>query len=120
MGSADISNIYKQNQVNTASPKDLVILLYEGCIKFLRLAELGLEENRLDLVNKNLIKAQNIISELANTLDMEAGGEIAKELATLYDFFLNELFQANIQKDHEKIIYVREKMKELLDAWKEI
>jgi len=120
MATQNIANIYKQNQVTTASPKKLVVLLYEGAIKALRLAELGLEENKLDLVNKNLIKAQDIISELLNTLDMDAGGEIAEQLASLYDYFLNELYQANVQKDNDKIVYVRKKMQELLDSWKEI
>lgn len=120
MMSQDVTNIYKQNQVNTASPKELLVLLYEGCIKFLRLAELGLEENKLDLVNKNLIKAQNIISELLNTLDPDVEGDITRQLAGLYEFFLSELYQANIEKDANKIIYVREQMKELLEAWKEI
>lgn len=115
-----VSNIYKQNQINTASPKELVILLYEGCIKNLRLAELGLEENRLDLVNENLIKAQNIIQELMNTLNMEQGGEVALGLESLYDYYLSELFQANIHKEKEKIITVRENMSELLDSWKNI
>lgn len=120
MSQKNIANIYKQNQINSASPKDLVILLYEGCIKKIRLAELGLEENRLDLVNENLIKAQDIITELSNTLDMGSGGEIAESLDSLYDYLLNELYQANIHKDPEKMIYVREQMSELLESWKAI
>ena len=120
VSSKNVSNIYKQNQIKTASPKDLVILLYEGAIKKIRLAELALEDKRLDLVNENLIKAQDIISELSNTLNMEAGGEIAESLAALYDYLLNELYQANVHKDEEKMILVREKMGELLESWKEI
>jgi len=120
MAAQNIANVYKKNQITTASPKKLVILLYEGAIKALRLAELGLEENKLDLVNKNLIKAQDIITELQTTLDMDAGGEIAEQLAALYDYFLNELYQANIKKDNKNIVYVREKMTELLESWEEI
>lgn len=116
----NVSDIYKRNQVTAASPKELVVMLYGGCIKFLRLAELGLEENKLDLVNTNLIKAQNIIEELRVTLNMEAGGEVSNQLAALYDYFLSELFQANIHKDKDKIIYVRNQISELLEAWKEI
>lgn len=116
----NVSDIYKQNQVNSSSPKELVVMLYEGCIKFLRLAELGIEENRMDLVNTNIIKAQNIIQELRVTLNTDAGGEVSEQLANLYDFFLEELIQANIHKDSEKIIYVREQMADLLEAWKEI
>lgn len=120
MAQKNISNIYKQNQIQSASPKDLVILLYEGCIKKIRLAELGMEENRLDLVNENLIKAQDIISELLNTLNLEQGGEIAENLKNLYEFLLNELYQANIQKDVTKMVYVRNQMNELLESWKKI
>lgn len=116
----NVADIYKQNQVNTASPKELVVMLYEGCIKFLRLAELGLEENQLELVNKNLIKAQNIIEELRLTLNMDVEGDVPEQLASLYDYFLDELFQANIQKDNQKIVYVREQMAELLESWKAI
>lgn len=120
MSSKKISNIYKQNQIQSASPKDLIILLYEGSVKKIRLAELALEDGKLDLVNKNLIKAQDIISELQHTLNMDAGGEVAESLNTLYDFLLNELYQANIHKDQSKMILVREKMAELLESWKEI
>lgn len=115
----NISDIYKQNQVATATPKELVVLLYEGCIKNLTLAERALEVNRLDLANNNIIKAQNIISELSNTLDMSVG-DISEHLASLYEFFLNELYQANISKDKEKINYVRSKMEELLETWQTI
>lgn len=120
MSQKNISDIYRQNQINSASPKDLIILLYEGCIKKIRLAELSLEENRLDLVNENLIKAQDIITELSNTLNMESGGEVAEALEALYDYLLSELYQANIHKDAEKMIYVRSQMEELLESWKEI
>lgn len=116
----DVGRIYKENQVNTASQKDLVILLYEGCIKNLRLAELAMEEKRLDLVNEKLIKAQNIIQELMNTLNHEVGGQIALNLEALYDHFLTELLQANLKKDPEKIEYVRINMNQLLAAWTSI
>lgn len=115
-----VGNIYKQNMVVTASPKELVVMLYEGCIKFLRLAELGLAENRMDLVNKNLIKAQNIVEELRLTLNMEVESEVANQLAALYEHFLEMLLQANIKKDSAKIVYVRKQMTELLSSWKEI
>lgn len=120
MAQRNVANIYKQNQINTASPKELVVLLYEGCIKKIRLAELALEDNRLDLVNENLLKAQDIITELLVTLDMEQGGEIAQNLASLYNFFLSELANANINKDSEKMLNIRGQLSELLDTWKEI
>ena len=109
-----VGNIYKQNRVVTASPKELVVMLYEGCIKFLRLAELGLQDNKMELVNKNLIKAQNIIEELRLTLNMEVESEVSNQLAALYEHFLEMLLQANIKKDSAKIVYVRNQMTELL------
>ncbi|WP_028273866.1 flagellar export chaperone FliS [Atopococcus tabaci] len=120
MAYPNTAKIYKQNQVTTASPKELVLLLYQGCIKNLRLAELSIDEKRLDLANEKLIKAQNIIQELMNTLNTEVGGEVALNLEALYDHFLTELVQANLKKDKEKIEYVRFKMNELLEAWTSI
>lgn len=109
--------IYKQNQVLTASPKQLVVLLLEGAIKNLRHAELALEKKDYSLVNEKLIKTQNIVQELQSSLDFEAGGQIAEELNALYDFMLQDLLQANLKKDSEKIRANRDLLSELAEAW---
>ena len=111
---------YKQVQVKTANKGKLVVMLYQGCVKFLRLAKKSIDEENIEDANNYIIRSQDIIRELMNTLDMEKGGEIATNLSQLYDFVNRQLIEANINKDIEKIEVVEEMMLELLDAWKQI
>mgnify|MGYP000846721044 CR=1 FL=1 len=111
--------IYQNNQVNTSSRGKLVVMLYDGALKFLRFAMIALEEKKLDQANNNLIKAQDILNELMSTLNFDAG-EISKELYRLYDFINQELLDANIHKDGEKIKKVYSMLEELRDAWSQI
>lgn len=121
MGYGNAANVYKKNQIQTASPKQLVILLYEGAIKNIRLAELAQEQNDVQKVNQHLIKAQDIISELLNSLNYQDGeNAIASELSILYDYLLNELLQANLKKDINKMSSARNILNELLEAWTSI
>lgn len=111
---------YKQVQVKTANNKKLLIMLYQGCIKFLRIAKKSIQEEDMENANEYLKKSQAIIDELRYTLDMEKGGEIANNLYQLYSFMYSELISANINKEIEPIENVEEMMLELLDSWKEI
>ncbi len=111
---------YKQVQIKTANKGKLVVMLYQGCIKFLRLAKKTIEEDDIESSNNYIIRSQDIISELMNTLDMERGGEIANNLYQLYDFMNRKLIEANVNKDIEKIEVVEDMMLELLDSWKQI
>lgn len=120
MYQSNAASIYKQNQINTASPKQLIILLYQGAIKNIRHAELAVEKNDLSLKNEKLIKAQNIIQELQSSLDFAQGADIAKELDALYTFMLGELIQANVNKDIEKMTNVRTLLNDLLTSWNAI
>lgn len=108
---------YKQVQVNTANRKKLLIMLYQGCIKFLRLAKKNIEEENIEEANNYLIRSQDIILELMNTLDHEKGGELADRLYNLYDFMNRQLLQANIKKKVEPIEIVEDMMMELLGTW---
>jgi len=111
---------YKQVQVKTANKEKLLIMLYQGCIKFLRLAKKSIEEEDIQGANNYIIRSQDIIRELMNTLDMEKGGEVATNLYSLYDFMNRKLIEANVDKDIEKIETVEEMMMELLESWKQI
>ena len=111
---------YKQVQVKTANKEKLLIMLYQGCIKFLRLAKKSIEEEDIQGANNYIIRSQDIIRELMNTLDREKGGEIATNLYSLYDFMNRQLIEANVNKDVEKIEVVEDMMLELLDSWKQI
>ena len=75
---------YQQNSVNTASPGDLTLMLYNGCLKFITLGKKAMETGNIQEKNNNLLKAQNIIHELMVTLNMDVA--ISKDLLSLYDY----------------------------------
>ncbi|MBM6614704.1 flagellar export chaperone FliS [Desemzia sp. RIT804] len=120
MQQRNAQNIYKQNQILNASPKKLVVLLYDGCIKNLKLAEISIAEKKLDQANTGLIKAQDIIAELASTLNLEQGGQVGQDLNDIYEYLMIQLIEANRTKDTAIIQKSREMMEELRDAWAEI
>lgn len=110
---------YQQNQVNTASPGKLLLMLYDGAVKFLRLAMVALEEENFEKANEYLKKTQNIVHELMITLNFDVG-DIAQNLYDLYDFMNHELIQANIKKDMKKIKNVKKILEDLRSAWVQI
>ncbi|GAB2490569.1 flagellar export chaperone FliS [Alkalibacterium psychrotolerans] len=121
MSYTSASKVYKKNQVETASPKQLVVLLYEGAVKFIRLAELAIEKNDMTKANRNILKAQDIVTELMVSLNHQNGeNAIASELQTLYSYILNQLIQANLKKDTEKLAETRNLLSELREAWASI
>jgi len=109
-------NIYETNNVTTASPKKLLIMLYDGVIRFCRLAEVAIREKNIEKKNEYLKRAQDILAELAASLNFEAG-ETAERLAALYAFMTRELVEANIRMDEEKVQEVRGFLEELREAW---
>ena len=110
---------YKQTSIETADDGKLVVELYKGAIKFMKLARKQIEEENPMEANNLLIRVQNIITELMNTLDFEQGGELAANLEALYDYMLHELVQANLDKDAERVKNVEDMMMQLLESWQE-
>ena len=117
---------YQRTNINTATRGRLIVLLYEGAVKQLSQA-VALFEPDGKILAKNieqfgncLQKAEAIISELEVSLDMEKGGEIAKNLMALYLYFNEELMQANISKDKGKIESVLKMLKDLTESWRQI
>lgn len=117
-------NQYQKTAVNTATAIELVLMVYDECIRSLNKAEeaFNLEEGpeRIEQIGKYLLHAQKSIAELAISLDMERGGEIAKNLSRLYDFMTNHLSQANLKKELEPIQEVREIMADLRGTWMQV
>jgi flagellar protein FliS len=116
---------YRANAVLSASPGQLVLMLYDGALKSLRLAREGFDrpENdfgRIAVINQHLLKAQVIISELQGGLNFEAGGEISQTLNRLYDYHNRRLFEANLRKQVGPVIEVERLLRELRDAWAEM
>ncbi|ADL11807.1 flagellar export chaperone FliS [Acetohalobium arabaticum] len=110
---------YKNTQVETASQEKLLLMLYDGAIKFLKQAIKGVEENDYEAANNYLVRTQDIIHELMATLDMEKGGEIARNLESLYDYMNRRLIEANVNKDIEPMEEVRDMLAELRETWQE-
>ena len=120
MNQAQAYNAYKQNEVYTASKVKLVVMLYDGAIKNLKLAEVAISEKNIEKTNEYIKKAQDIIIEFMNTLNFEQGGQIANDLYKLYDYLYYRLIRANIDKDIEAIREVRRFLEELRDAWAQL
>jgi len=116
---ADVHSQYRETQIMTASQGKLVVLLYEGTIRFIDSALAALKEKKLDAVNNNLLRAQDIVTELALSINFEAG-DLASKMYNLYMYFNRRLVEANIRKDKEPILEVRGMLVSLLDAWKQV
>jgi len=109
---------YQKNMVETVTPAQLVLMLYNGAIRFIKQAQMGLEEEKLEVCHQNILKAQDILTELMTTLDLEQG-DIARNLYRLYDYMYHRLVDANIKKDAELLSEVQLLLSELRDTWSE-
>src|SRR5574344_1729095 len=116
-------NAYREASVKTASQGKLVVMLYEEAVRQLEKAieligpENKIKPNEIENFGNSIQKAEDIISELQISLDMEKGGEISKNLMSLYVFFNKQLLDATISHDKKSIDSVREQMASLRDAW---
>lgn len=108
---------YQQNSIMTATPEELTLMLYNGCIKGIRLAKIGLEDKDYEKANLYLCKAQAIIRELRATLDMKY--DISKNLYELYTYFLDRLIEANVKKETSILDEVEQFVSDLRDTWAE-
>ena len=111
---------YQEVAITTQSRGRLVVMLYDGAIKFLKLAINELNAGNMDEKWIYIRKAMDIIDELNAVLDMEAGGEVAVNLRKLYMFMIRHLNTANIKKDPEMINEVIKLLEELNQGWKAI
>jgi flagellar secretion chaperone FliS len=113
---------YRANSVLTASPGQLVLMLYDGVLKALAIAQEGFklpetDARRIETINHQLLKAQAILTELQAGLNLEAGGDFAKTMHRLYDYHNRRLLEANMRKQLEPILEVERLVRELRDAW---
>jgi flagellar protein FliS len=111
---------YQQNDVLTATPGRLVVLLYDGAGRFLRRAAAATRAENLEATNTSLQRAEAIIDELLATLDFDRGGEIAASLRDLYLFCRRELNDARLDRDADKIDTVADLLAELREAWAQV
>ncbi|MEK3883891.1 flagellar export chaperone FliS [Paenibacillus sp. PL2-23] len=110
--------IYQQSSVQTASGGQLIIMLYEGAIRFAKAGIEGIQVNNYEKANHNLKKAQAIIHELIASLNH--GYDISKNLVRIYEYLLHLLIKANVNKSVSPIEEAISHLLELKEAWKQV
>lgn len=110
---------YREQMVMTASPAKLIELLLDKAISVIEDAKALIEEKNFKGANEKIIRAQDIVMELNLSLDVEGGGDIAKNLRALYNYMYRTLVEANIKKDVKKLDEVKTLLSDLLSTWQE-
>ena len=127
MAYSNALSTYKETKIKTAGQGQLIVMLYEEAARQLNTAVELLTKNtekkdpgKIEQISKAIMKAEEIITELMVSLDFEQGGEISKNLFSLYTWFNRELLEANIAQDLKRIKTVMNMIVELRDVWSEI
>lgn len=118
---AQFAKSYKSTAITTATPGQLVLMLFDGALRFMAAAKRGFDEEniatRIETIHNNLMKAQNILRELQYSLDMKTGGEFANRMFALYDFMARQLQDANLKKETQPIDVVERLLSEIRESW---
>ena len=128
MAYSNALSTYKETRIKTASQGQLIIMLYNEAVRqldqaldLIRANDSGKKDpGKIEKISKAIVKTQEIVSELMVSLDFEQGGDIAKNLFSLYTWFNRELMGANIDQDARRLAAVREHIDTLRNAWHEI
>jgi len=110
-----MANAYKTQQIMTASPQELTLMLYNGAIRFVAESIQAIERKDMQKAHEANMRAQDIIREFMNTLDMQY--EVSKGLDKLYDYIEYRLIQANMKKDIAQLVEAKDMLTELRDTW---
>lgn len=119
MYAANPYNAYKQNSVNMASKEQLLLMLVDGAVKYTKIAKIAIEKKDIPRAHTELVRVQDIFTELMATLDMNSGS-FAQDLFNLYDFIKNKLAEANMRKDINIIDEVLPLIEDVKDMWHEV
>lgn len=109
--------MYSENKVYTASKEELTLMLYEGNVKFCKIAIEAMKEKDFEKAHKNIIKVEDILLELQMTLDRKYS--IAKDLDNMYQYIYDRLVYANLNQDVEMLQNCLGLLEELRNTWKE-
>ncbi|MBE3598519.1 MAG: flagellar export chaperone FliS [Limnochordaceae bacterium] len=108
---------YRKQQVETATPGQLIVMLYDAGIRNCKAAQEAIERKDRDASARHLLKAQDIVAELMSSLNVEAGGELGAKLLRLYEYMYRRLVHANVRKDAQAAKEVESLLAGLRDAW---
>lgn len=117
---ARAANVYQQTHIHSRSPLELVVMLYDGAIRFVGEAKAALERRDLTAKREAISRTLAIVSELQSTLNMQDGGEIASSLDNLYTYVTSRLLEANMQSDVTKLDEIAKLLGILRGAWADI
>lgn len=110
-------NQYLKTQVETASKEQLVVMLFDGILRFTEVARKAIEDKKIEEKHRALMRAQAIIMELLCTVDKEKGGDVAKNLISLHAYAFNALVACNLKEDTSKIDEVQNMYRQLKEGW---
>ena len=112
------AQLYKSNSIQTASPAKLILMLYDGAIKFMNIAKDGMAEHDIEKTSNHIIKAERVITELRCSLDYKY--EVAKDFELVYDYVYRRLIYANINKDEAALEEALKYTREMRETWVEV
>lgn len=106
---------YRQNQINTSTPGELTLMLYQGAVRFVKQAKQSMEHGDIQRTHQHIVRVQDIIQELIVTLNMDY--EISQQLSSLYDYLNRRLIEANVKKDLDILNEVQGFLEEFQQVW---
>lgn len=113
-------NQYRRNEISTSSQGRLILMMYEGAIKFSTMALQSIDAGDIAGQGKYINKTHDIINELSLALDLKKGGEVAQRLESLYQYMLSQLTLANIKSDRKPVETVIKILSPLAEAWEQL
>lgn len=113
-------NRYQQIRIQTATPGQLIQMLFDGAIRFMTQGLEAMKNGKIEDANRNLLRAQRIVAELQVSLDLERGGEIAENLNQIYDYIYRQLVDANVKNLPDNVTESIKLISELKEAWVEV
>lgn len=124
-GHKHYARIYRESSILTASPGQLILLMFDGALRSMALARVALERpksdfRRIEVINKELLKAQAILGELRRNLNHDAGGEFSARMDGLYAYYIRRLIEANMRKEMAPLVEVEKLLTVVRDAWAEM
>jgi flagellar protein FliS len=111
--------IYRKTQAQTATKADLLLMLYDGAVRYALQARTAIESLDIMAAHNSILRVEDIIRELSVTLDRGSSPEVADSLARLYDYMMHLLIQANIRKSVEPLDKVIDMLTDLRDTWRQ-
>lgn len=109
---------YANSKIMTASPAELILMLYDGAIKFCNIAIMGIEEKNIQKAHDNIIKVERIVKEFRDSLDHRY--PVSKDFDRVYEYLIRRLHEANVKKDAAILEEVLEHLRTMRETWKEV